>query len=73
MSSGTVLYEKKGPVALITLNRPEKMNAAIDGMYKDLSDCFAAADGDADVRVMIVTGAGKAFCEGGVLREMFLP
>jgi len=73
MSSGTVLYEKKGPVALITLNRPEKMNAAIDGMYKDLSDCFAAADGDADVRVMIVTGAGKAFCAGADLRERFLP
>ena len=73
MSYSTILYEKKGHVAIVTLNRPEKMNASTDIMYEELLDCFGVVDGDAEVRVMVVTGAGKAFCAGADLKDRFLP
>jgi len=73
MTYHSVLYEKKGSTAVVTLNRPEKMNASTDVMYEELLDCFGRVDGDEDVRVMIVTGAGKAFCAGADLKERFLP
>jgi 2-(1,2-epoxy-1,2-dihydrophenyl)acetyl-CoA isomerase len=73
MTYSSVLYEKKGQIAIVTLNRPEKMNASTDIMYEELLDCFETVDADADVRVMIVTGAGKAFCAGADLQERFLP
>jgi 2-(1,2-epoxy-1,2-dihydrophenyl)acetyl-CoA isomerase len=73
MTYNTVLYEKKGSIAVVTLNRPEKMNASTDLMYEELLDCFARVDGDEDVRVLIITGAGKAFCAGADLKDRFLP
>jgi 2-(1,2-epoxy-1,2-dihydrophenyl)acetyl-CoA isomerase len=73
MAYNTVLYEKKGSIAVLTFNRPEKMNTATDLMYEELLDCFARVDGDEDVRVLIVTGAGKAFCAGADLKDRFLP
>jgi len=73
MTYNTVLYEKKGSIAIVTFNRPEKMNASTDLMYEELLDCFARVDGDEDVRVLIITGAGKAFCAGADLKDRFLP
>src|SRR4030042_2097260 len=73
MTYNSVLYEKKGSIAVVTLNRPEKMNASTDVLYEELLDCFGKVDGDEDVRVMIVTGAGKAFCAGADLKDRFLP
>ena len=59
-----VLYEIADHVATITLNRPHRRNAISVRMLQLLSEHFAAADDDQDVRVVILTGAGKGFCAG---------
>ncbi|MEO8115692.1 MAG: crotonase/enoyl-CoA hydratase family protein [Phenylobacterium sp.] len=63
----TVTYELEDGVALVTLNRPEKLNAFNTQMMRDLIDVFDATDADDAVRVVIVTGAGRAFCAGADL------
>lgn len=68
MASGTVRIEKKGPVGILTLCRPEKLNALDLEM---LSALAAAADGveaDADIRAVVLTGEGKGFSAGGDIR-----
>jgi len=52
-------------VATITLNRPEKLNALIGTMREDLLDALRSAENDPDTRVVVITGAGRAFCAGG--------
>jgi enoyl-CoA hydratase/carnithine racemase len=64
MAYETILYDLDGPVATITLNRPEKMNAYTGVMGAELADAFHALDEDDAVRVVIVTGAGRGFCAG---------
>lgn len=59
-----VLYEVSDHVATITLNRPHRRNAISVRMLLLLSEHFAQADDDDDVRVIILTGAGKGFCSG---------
>ena len=60
-----VLVSIEGPVATITLNRPEKLNALTLPMLADLDAAFIAIEADADVRVLVITGAGtKAFSAG---------
>jgi enoyl-CoA hydratase/carnithine racemase len=59
-----VLYEVADHVATITLNRPHRRNAISVRMLQLLSELFAAADDDNDVRVVLLTGAGKGFCSG---------
>lgn len=59
-----VLYEVRDHVATVTLNRPHRRNAISVRMLELLSETFAAADDDTDVRVVILTGAGKGFCSG---------
>src|SRR5690606_27518362 len=54
-------------VATITLNRPERMNAFTDQMARELVRAFDETDANDDVRVVIVTGAGRAFCAGADL------
>ena len=61
-------YEVDDSIATITLQRPERMNAFTDVMMRELIDAFDRVDGDDDVRVVIVTGAGdRAFCAGADL------
>lgn len=60
----TVLYEKDGRIARITLNRPEVMNAIDDALPGDLAAAVARADADPEVHVMVLAGAGKGFCAG---------
>ena len=60
----TILYDVDGPVLTITLNRPDKLNAYTAVMGAELADAFQRADQDDQVRVVIVTGAGRAFCAG---------
>lgn len=60
----TILYEKKGSRATITLNRPERRNATTLRMYEEILAAAKAADRDAEVRVVILTGAGTVFCAG---------
>jgi enoyl-CoA hydratase/carnithine racemase len=62
-----LLYDVDGPVLTITLNRPDKLNAFTFTMMKELIDAFDHADADDDVRVIIVTGAGRGFCAGADL------
>jgi enoyl-CoA hydratase/carnithine racemase len=64
MAYSEILYERDGPIATITLNRPEKLNAYTSTMGEELADAFWTADADDDVRVIIVTGAGRGFCAG---------
>lgn len=59
-----VLYEKDGRIARITLNRPERMNAIDLEMPAALAGAVARADADPDVHVMVLSGAGDAFCAG---------
>lgn len=64
MAFSHILYEREGPVATITLNRPDKLNAYTGLMGAELEAAFHEADGDDAVRVIVVTGAGKGFCAG---------
>jgi len=59
-----VLYEKDGRIGRITLNRPDVMNAIDDELPVELADCVARANADPGVHVIILSGAGKAFCAG---------
>jgi enoyl-CoA hydratase/carnithine racemase len=62
-----IRYELAGRVATITLNRPEKLNAINGAMVRELIAALEAADASDDVRAVIVTGAGRAFCAGADL------
>lgn len=68
--SSTVLYEKHGRVATVTLNRPERMNTMGDDLPERALEAFERAADDPDVWVVILTGAGRAFCAGGDLGAM---
>ncbi|MBI4300624.1 MAG: enoyl-CoA hydratase/isomerase family protein [Chloroflexi bacterium] len=59
-----LLYEKDVHIATITLNRPDRLNAISGPMLESLSRALIAADDDIDVRVIILTGAGRGFCSG---------
>jgi len=63
----TIRYEVEDHILTITLNRPDKMNAFTHVMQNELIAAFDAADADDNVRVIIVTGAGRAFCAGADL------
>ena len=65
----TVLYEKKGPICYITLNRPEKLNAATDQLVEDVNDALFEFDADPDLHVAILSGAGRAFCSGADVQQ----
>ncbi|OGB04878.1 MAG: enoyl-CoA hydratase [Burkholderiales bacterium RIFCSPHIGHO2_12_FULL_69_20] len=64
MSDSTLLQQLDEGILTITLNRPDKLNAYTAQMGRELADAFRRADVDDAVRVVIVTGAGKAFCAG---------
>jgi enoyl-CoA hydratase/carnithine racemase len=70
MSYKCLLYEVKDGVATLTLNRPERLNALGDTLRDELQDAVTRASDDPEVRVMIVTGAGKGFCSGGDVKAM---
>lgn len=57
-------------VATITLNRPERLNALTFEVYRELTDTFAALKDEADVRAVVITGAGRAFCSGGDVHDI---
>jgi enoyl-CoA hydratase/carnithine racemase len=67
MSYETLVYEVADHVLTLTLNRPDKLNAFNAPMMNDLIAAFDRADADDDVRAIIVTGAGRAFCAGADL------
>lgn len=69
MAYETVLLEKRGSIAKITLNRPQALNAINDRMFVDLNLAIDECTGDSDVRVVVLTGAGKAFCASADVKQ----
>ena len=59
-----ITYEPRGAVALITLNRPEKLNAWTDVMHAELCEAVTAANDDPALKVVVLTGAGRGYCAG---------
>ncbi len=70
ISPKSFLYSVEGSVATITLNRPDRLNALTFEVYRELSDTFAALRCEPAVRVVVVTGAGRAFCSGGDVHDI---
>lgn len=67
MAYEQILYDVKDNILTITLNRPEKLNAFTGVMMTEMIDAFDRADKDDEIRAIIVTGAGRAFCAGADL------
>ena len=70
MSYETLIVEQKGAVTLITLNRPEALNALNSTVCRELGEALAAYDADASQRCAVVTGSEKAFAAGADIKEM---
>lgn len=71
MSYQNLLIEDRGAVRCITINRPDKLNALNRATLEELEQAIAAADGNADLRVLVLTGAGdKAFVAGADINEI---
>ena len=66
---GTVVYEKRGAVAHISLNRPDSLNAYNIQMRDDFSEALTAVRCDDEVKALIISGQGRAFCAGADLTE----
>src|SRR5260370_41150990 len=64
MEFKSITYEVRGRRALITLNRPARMNAIDRHMPREIADAVAAANEDNNVHVIVLAGAGKGFCGG---------
>ncbi len=64
MSFETLLYDVAGPVATITLNRPDRLNTIVPPMPEEFESAIHAATADQDVKVIVLRGAGRSFCAG---------
>ncbi len=64
------VFERTNGVATITLNRPGRLNALTFEVYRELTDTFASLKKEKDVRVVVITGAGRAFCSGGDVHDI---
>ena len=69
MTEEAVLYNKNQKVGIITLNRPERLNAINKDLLKGLIEKLKTAGQDKDIFSVILTGAGRAFCAGEDLKE----
>ena len=70
MEFETILYEVADRIATITLNRPDRLNAVSPLMVRELRAAYAAAEADDAVWILLVTGAGRAFCAGADVTEI---
>ncbi|MCX5992605.1 MAG: enoyl-CoA hydratase/isomerase family protein, partial [Chloroflexi bacterium] len=70
MAYETIIYQAGGGIGRITLNRPQAMNALTPAMLKELKTAVLAAGKDDDVKVIVLTGAGRAFCAGVDLKAL---
>ena len=70
ISPKSFLYTVEGGVASLTLNRPDRLNALTFEVYRELTDTFAALRHETGVRVVVITGAGRAFCSGGDVHDI---
>jgi len=69
MNFETITKSKKSGVSTITLNRPDRLNALTELMQKELSLAIGEVDKDEEVRVLVITGAGRGFCSGADLEH----
>ena len=69
MSDNTVLYEERGAVAVVTLNRPQALNSFTRQMHHELWAALDQAEAKASIRALVITGAGRGFCAGADLAE----
>ncbi len=70
MGERTVEYEAEGIIAVVRLNRPDRLNALNRRLQDELGEAFAAAEAAPEVRVVILTGAGRAFSVGADIEEL---
>jgi 2-(1,2-epoxy-1,2-dihydrophenyl)acetyl-CoA isomerase len=70
MSDELIKIAEAEGIVTITLNRPERLNALVGHMRRDLAEALEEAGSDPDVRVVVITGAGRAFCAGGDVHIM---
>ena len=70
MSNATVLVSRQRGITRLTLNRPDKLNAFTRAMHAELREAFLAAASDPDCRVVVLTGAGRAFSAGQDLADI---
>ena len=71
MDYETIVSDTRGPLALLTLNRPEKLNAWTPRMAVELADAIGRANEDDALGAIVVTGAGRGFCAGADMEETF--
>lgn len=69
MRQETILYDVTDHIATITLNRPDRYNALTPTLRQELLDAIEHSNNEADVRAVVITGAGKGFCSGGDMKE----
>jgi 2-(1,2-epoxy-1,2-dihydrophenyl)acetyl-CoA isomerase len=69
MTESSVLFETRGAVALVTLNRPQALNSFTRQMHQELWTALDRIDGDKSIRALVITGAGRGFCAGADLAE----
>jgi len=73
MNYKTILLEKEGGIRILTLNRPDRLNAINYDLALELEQVTAEIDEDTEARVLIITGAGRGFCAGADIKEMADP
>lgn len=71
MAFKEIFYNIEGPVAIITLNRPERMNALTMITHQELDRAVDKADKDDQIKVIVITGAGRGFCSGDDVKDIF--
>lgn len=70
MADDAVLFRREGAIATIVLNRPDKLNAIDDRLREGLASALDTVERDPEIRVAVITGAGRGFCAGGDIRKM---
>ena len=70
MEYNTIAYEREGPIAIITLNRPKSLNALNDELLSELINVFSEIEKDESVYTIIITGSQKAFAAGADIKEI---
>ena len=70
ISPRSFLFEQNGAIATITLNRPDRLNSLTFEVYRELTDTFFKLNDRPDVRVVVITGAGRGFCSGGDVNDI---
>lgn len=69
MTYETILFERRGGVARLTLNRPDRLNCFNTVMHGEVADVLSQVEADADIRALLLTGAGRGFCAGQDLAD----